>query len=75
MNETDIVHVLKLMSITGLKVAGPILGVVLAVSSGVLLAGRFGPPRRKEASAATNAMAAAAVNTVTRPWWNGSEIS
>jgi flagellar biosynthetic protein FliQ len=35
MNETDVVHVLKLMSITGLKVAGPILGAVLAV--GVLV--------------------------------------
>ncbi len=35
MTDTDIVHVLKLMSITGLKVAGPILGAVLAV--GVLV--------------------------------------
>ena len=35
MTDTDIVHVLKLMSITGIKVAGPILGAVLAV--GVLV--------------------------------------
>jgi len=37
MNDVEIVHILKLMSVTGLKVAGPVLGVILAVGVGVSL--------------------------------------
>jgi flagellar biosynthetic protein FliQ len=35
MNDADVIHILRSMSMTGLRVAGPILGVVLAV--GVLV--------------------------------------
>lgn len=31
MNDTDVIHVLRTMSTTGVRVAGPILGVILVV--------------------------------------------
>ena len=37
MDDLEIIHVLKMMSTAGLKVAGPILAIVLAVGVGVSL--------------------------------------
>lgn len=37
MDDLEIVHVLKMMAMAGLKVAGPILGIVLAVGIAVSL--------------------------------------
>ena len=36
---------------------------------------KYRSPREADATAATRAIPAAAVNTVTSPWWNGSVIS